>query len=114
MLPPPFPIVRRLELCAWPVTELHEFELIYWFRRWFAVENYEGCAQIRDELNRREQAGELTLPLLVDGFRDKYDGRPTFTDMNGALDGWRDRYPHLFTIGAAEDWLDAQETAVAQ
>lgn len=113
MLTPPFPIVRRLELCAWPVAELHEFELIYWFRRWFAAEDYLGCARIQAELARRERAGELTIPLLVDGFRDKYSGRPVFTDMNGALDGWRERYPQLFTRRAAEDWLDLQEAGVA-
>jgi hypothetical protein len=113
MRTPPFPIVRRLELRAWPVAELHEFALIYWFRRWFAEENYLGCARIKTELTTRELAGQLSIPLLVDGFRDKFTGRVSFTDMNGVLDGWESRYPELFTSWAAEDWLDAQELAVA-
>lgn len=112
MLAPPFPIVRRLELSAWPVPELHEFELIYWFRRWLAAEEYLGCAQVRDELARRLAAAEVRVPLLVDGFRDKFTGRPVFTGMGGLLDGWPVAYPELFTRSAAEAWLDAQEAVV--
>lgn len=113
MLAPHFPIVRRLELSPWPVAELHEFELIYWFRRWFAEEDYLGCARIKQELATREQAGQLTIPLLLSGFRDSSTGHVSFTDMNGVLDGWQRRYPHLFTNQAAEDWLDAQEQPVS-
>lgn len=111
--PPPFPILRRLELSAWPVAELHEFELIYWFRRWLLDEDYLGCAEVRDELARRERAGELTVPLLVDGFRDKFTGEPRFTGLATLLDAWPGRYPHLFTRRAAEAWRDAQEAGFA-
>lgn len=109
LAPAPFPILRRLELSAWPVPELHEFELIYWFRRWLREENFEGCAEVRDELARREAGGQLRIALLVDGFRDKYTGAIRFRGMSTLLDAWPGRYPHLFTRWAAEAWLDAQE-----
>jgi len=109
----PFPILRRLELSAWPVPELHEFELIYWFRRWLREEYFEGCAEVRDELARREATGQLRIGLLVDGFRDKHTGAVVFTGMSTLLDAWPDRYPHLFTRRAAEAWLNAQVLDVA-
>ena len=109
LAPAPFPILRRLELVAWPVAELHQFELIYWFRRWLAEEHFEGCAEVRDELARREAAGTLSVPLLVDGFRDKQTGAAAFTGMSTLLDAWPGRYPDLFTQRAAQAWLDAQE-----
>lgn len=111
MLAPPIPILRRLVLSSGLVAELHEYALIYWFRRWLTEEHYLGCAEVRDELNRREAAGALHIPLLVDGFRDKYSGQAKFTGMSGLLDGWPGSYPSLFTRRATEEWLDAQETA---
>lgn len=111
LAPAPFPILRRLELTPWPVPELHEFELIYWFRRWLREEYFEGCAELRDELARREAAAELRIPLLVDGFRHKNTGRPVFAGMSGLLDGWAASYPCLFTRRAAEAWLDTQTIA---
>ena len=108
MLAPPFPILRRLVLSPRPVAELHEFELIYWFRRWLTEEHYLGCVEVRDEMARREAGGELHIPLLVDGFRHKDTGRPIFIGMSGLLDGWAGTNPFLFTRQAAEDWLDIQ------